>query len=111
MSYTFQRYQQDAYRTAANAVDDKEMHLLLWSLALCGEAGEFGNKIKKIFGHGHKLDKDELADELGDVLWYISAIATLLDVDLSTIAIRNIEKLLRRYPDGFSQERSVNREV
>jgi len=47
--------------------------------------------------------------ELGDCLWYVAAMATALDVDLGEVGARNIEKLRRRYPDGFSAERSLNR--
>ena len=48
--------------------------------------------------------------ELGDVLWYVSELASGLGATLEEIAERNIEKLYKRYPDGFATERSVNRE-
>ena len=47
---------------------------------------------------------------MGDCLWYLADIATTLEVDLSTVAAANIGKLVRRYPDGFSPERSINRD-
>lgn len=64
---------------------------------------------KKHIGHGHELDTFKLAKELGDVLWYISAIATGLGLDLDLIVQHNIDKLQARYPDKFSSERSINR--
>ena len=65
----------------------------------------------KILGHGHELDRDKVIKELGDVLWYIAAIASFLHVPLDEIAQRNIDKLAARYPEGFSNERSINREA
>lgn len=114
MGYLLSQYQRDAWHTADKAVTlphNTEKYLLLWALALCGEAGEFGNKVKKIAGHGHEIDRDALIDELGDILWYVSALTTLLETDLSTVALRNVNKLTQRYPEGFSEERSINREV
>ena len=61
------------------------------------------------FGHGHDVTKETLADEIGDCLWYISAICTLMEIELDDVASGNIEKLMRRYPDGFSQSASQNR--
>ena len=58
-----------------------------------------------------KLKKDELIKELGDVAWYIAEIATVLDVELEDVLVQNIEKLKARYPEGFSTEKSLNREV
>ena len=78
-------------------------------LGLAGEAGELANKWKKQNYHGHEKDTPELIDELGDCLWYIAAIAADLGWTLEAVAQMNIEKLRCRYPDGFSEERSINR--
>ena len=55
------------------------------------------------------LDADALVKELGDCLWYIAAFATVQGLSLDDIAQRNIDKLRRRYPEGFDPERSRNR--
>lgn len=55
-------------------------------------------------------DVDTLVGELGDLLWYITLAADAIGVPLEEIAQRNVEKLRRRYPDGFSVEDSINRE-
>ena len=65
--------------------------------------------IKKSVFHGHDVDKGEIKKELGDVLWYLSQIARLAGLSLEEVAVANIEKLSRRYPDGFSREASINR--
>lgn len=104
----FAWYQQAALRTW-NPSDDMLADLAYLALSLDGEAGEFGNKVKKIWRHGHALDVAQLIEEVGDVLWYVAVIAARLGVDFKEVAVGNIDKLLERYPDGFSQERSRNR--
>jgi NTP pyrophosphatase (non-canonical NTP hydrolase) len=77
---------------------------------LAGESGEVVDEIKKVIFHGHFADRDRFKKELGDVLWYLTDIATTLGLTLSEIAEHNIEKLEKRYPNGFSSEDSINRE-
>ena len=60
-------------------------------------------------GPGHALDRDRLIGELGDVAWYLAETAAALDVDLETVLERNIEKLKRRYPEGFDAGKSIDR--
>lgn len=79
------------------------------ALGLAGEAGEVVDIAKKWFGQGHPLDLGKVKNELGDVLWYISALACSLDISLEEIATANVEKLRKRYPNGFSVEASLNR--
>lgn len=79
------------------------------ALGLAGEAGEAADLIKKHLFHDHPLDRDKLRDELGDVLWYVATLARTLELDLSEVAERNVEKLRARYPEGFSAARSRNR--
>lgn len=103
-------YQSLALRTAANkTVEDDDKRLLLWTVAWAGEVGEFCNMLKKKVGHGHDFTEEQLGDEIGDVLWYLAVIADELGLSLDQIAEQNIEKLKRRYPEGFSQEASINR--
>ena len=54
-------------------------------------------------------DQDRVVDELGDILWYIAVYADALGVPLSEVAERNLAKVARRYPNGFSTEASVHR--
>ncbi len=73
-------------------------------LGLLGESGEFAEKLKKILrDKDAKLsdtDRQELAKELGDVLWYTAVIANYLDVPLEDIATNNIGKLKSRKARG-----------
>lgn len=106
------RYQEAAMRTAnpvRTATSERE-RLLNFSLGLAGEAGEVADLIKKHVYHGHPLDKEKLIKELGDCLWYVTGMAWCIGSSLFIVGMRNVEKLRKRYPDGFSQERSINRE-
>ena len=79
-------------------------------MGLCGESGETVDLVKKHLFQGHPLDRDKLIKELGDVAWYLAEAATALDVPLSAILQGNLDKLHRRYPEGFTVERSLHRE-
>jgi len=106
-TFSFRWYQREAYRTAGH--DSHSEGLCAVGLGVAGEAGEVADYLKKVLLHGHTLDKDKLVKELGDVMWYIALAASIIDVPLSEIASRNIEKLRKRYPDGFSPQASINR--
>lgn len=99
-------YQTLAARTLIDAPDAEytgsEIMLVWNALGLAGEAGEVADTIKKVVFHRHALDRDELIKELGDVLWYVAALCTKLDVSMSEVMERNIAKLMKRYPNGYS---------
>jgi NTP pyrophosphatase (non-canonical NTP hydrolase) len=101
-------YQKLAARTLSPLATDGTL-LAVTALGLTGEAGEVADLVKKHLGHGHPLDRAKVSAEVGDCLWYVAALCTVLDLDLSAVAEANIEKLRRRYPVGFSTERSLNR--
>jgi len=73
-------------------------------LGLVGEAGELANKYKKVLrddgGILHPDKRKAMADELGDVLWYVAALARDLGEDLESIATKNLEKLYDRKARG-----------
>lgn len=85
-------------------------HILNGVMGLNGEAGECIDIVKKNMFQGHTLDIDKLIDELGDVLWYVAITADGIGVPLEDIMQHNIDKLRKRYPDGFNAERSIHRE-
>jgi NTP pyrophosphatase (non-canonical NTP hydrolase) len=75
---------------------------------MVGEIGEIHSIYQKYY-QGHKLDEAELKKETGDLLWFIAEYCTVMGWSLEEIARLNIEKLQRRYPDGFREELSINR--
>ena len=105
---TVNEYQTLAMTTLNTKLSKREV-LINSVMGLCGESGEAIDIVKKWMAHGHALDKDHLAKELGDIAWYLAEAATALDMDLEDIFRANIEKLKKRYPDGFSSERSQAR--
>ena len=107
---TINEYQKLAMTTLNPELDKKDV-LINGVMGLCGESGEVIDIVKKHLAQGHELDKEKIVKELGDVAWYMAEIATVLDVELEDVLVQNIEKLKKRYPEGFSTEKSVNREV
>ena len=107
--FTPNQYQQHALRTAQNKHDTYAM-LIEGVMGLNGEAGECIDIVKKYLYQGHGLDRDHLAEELGDVAWYLAVTAYAIGYPLSVIMQGNLQKLKERYPEGFDPERSVNRD-
>jgi NTP pyrophosphatase (non-canonical NTP hydrolase) len=109
-------YQKLAHRTSLDTSygDAEPMDRLIYpTLKLAGEAGEFAEKVGKLLrdkaGLIGEQDRDALADELGDVLWYAAEVATVLDVNLADVAERNIRKLQSRAERGVIQGSGDNR--
>ena len=102
-------YQALAQRTSNRALEMKG-HLLNGVLGLAGEAGECADLVKKHCYQDARPIRDALIDELGDVLWYVAETSEALGVSLEEVAARNVEKLKKRYPEGFEAERSLHRE-
>ena len=101
-------YQKKAMTTLNPALSKQDV-LLNGVMGLCGEAGECIDLVKKHLHQGHPLDSEKLAKELGDVAWYLAETAWALDLPLESILRGNLEKLKKRYPQGFDSEKSMNR--
>ena len=101
-------YQTLAMTTLNPALSQKDV-LINSVMGLCGESGEAIDIVKKWLAQGHQLDKEHLAEELGDIAWYLAEAATALDRNLEDILEANIEKLKKRYPEGFDIHRSLER--
>lgn len=107
---TINDYQQAALRTAnREKLSDTEL-LTNGVLGLSGESGECADIVKKHLFQGHELDTDKLANELGDVAWYLALASYAIGYPLEKVLQMNVDKLRKRYPDGFSAERSIHRE-
>lgn len=97
---TFDDYQIASCETA---IYPNSCRLFYPAMGLAGESGEVANKIKKIFrGDDINIEnvKKSISDELGDVLWYVSALANDLGLNLGDIARKNVEKLRSRKERG-----------
>ncbi len=108
----FNDYQYEASKTfkPTKSLTPEQVRLLDWATGLGGEAGEVLDVIKHTIFHGEDSNKMNLAKELGDVLWYVSAIATTCNIDLGEVAALNRAKLNHRYISGkYSEAESANR--
>ena len=108
---TFEEYQKQSRKTAQYPKIGE--NFVYPVLGLTGEAGEVAEKIKKLFRNRNgdlSLEyKLEIAKELGDVLWYLSQIATELDLSLEEVAQLNLEKLFDRQKRGVIKSEGDNR--
>lgn len=95
---TFKEYQVSSQKTAL--YPNKGNNFVYPTLGLAGETGEVAEKVKKIIrdknGIVEETDREEIKKELGDVLWYMSQIASELGLDLDTVAQTNLDKLMSR---------------
>ena len=106
---TINEYQSLAMRTLNPALDKRDV-LINGVMGLCGESGEAIDLVKKHLHQGHPLDREGIIRELGDIAWYLAETAYALDVDLETVLQGNIDKLRRRYPEGFETMKSIERD-
>ena len=105
---TINEYQTLAMTTLNPELSKKDV-LINGVMGLCGESGEAIDIVKKHLHQGHELDREKLAKELGDIAWYLAETAWALDIPLEQILQGNIDKLKKRFPEGFSTERSIMR--
>ena len=103
----------DYQKAAARTIPDGYKASALFDnaiLGLNGESGELADMTKKWRFQGHLYTQLDWIDEAGDVLWYLAALATSLGVTLEQVAEHNVEKLRKRYPNGFNENDSINRQ-
>lgn len=93
----FNEYQENAQLTAIYPFDERKTYPLL---GLIGEVGEFANKYKKVIRDGREFSQEDVRAELGDCLWYLSALASDFGLRLDDIANANLNKLFGRQNRG-----------
>ena len=87
-------------QAAETAIYHEALNNIYPPMGLAAEAGEVAGKYAKAHRDGANIDREAIILELGDVLWFVAAIATDLDVDLSEVAEANIQKLRSRKERG-----------
>lgn len=107
---TGNEYQALAMRTANTGLTPYD-NLIVGALGLAGESGEVADLVKKFIGQGHELDREQVMDEVSDVLWYVALTLKAIGKTVDECMQHNVDKLKARYPDGFSPERSIHREA
>lgn len=90
---------------------DTPMRLLHAALGLQTEAGEFADPIKKYVFYGKPIDHVLLEEELGDLTWYIALACNALGLDMMAVMEKNVAKLKQRYPEKFTEDKALNRDL
>jgi NTP pyrophosphatase (non-canonical NTP hydrolase) len=110
---TNKEYEQSVLRTFKSfdetLIDGQDMELLHGALLLTGEAGEFADAVKKYIIYKQPADIVNMMEELGDILYGVTAMSRLLGVDLDYLMAINKQKLEQRYPTGYSDEAAKTR--
>lgn len=112
-------YIKDAIRTESTnfsamnerLMDDGTKRLLHAGIGLSTEAGEFLDALKKHIFYGKELDKVNLAEEMGDMFWYMAIVADELGFEFEEVMEKNIAKLKARYGDKFTEEKAEKRDL
>ena len=105
---TLNEYQELAARTINPHLRKEEMlrHSLF---EMCAELGEIQSIYQKVY-QGHQITVDDVKKEVGDLMWGIAEFCTVNGFQMDDIAQMNIDKLRKRYPEGFTEERSLHRD-
>ena len=105
---TINEYQKLAMVTLNPELSKRDV-LLNSVMGLCGESGEAIDLVKKHLMQGHDFDREKFAKELGDIAWYLAEAATAIDMELEDVLQMNIDKLKKRFPEGFDPAKSIHR--
>lgn len=89
----------------------ESIRLLHAAIGLATESGEIQDQLKKAIFYGKPLDKVNLAEELGDVFWYMAIMSDALQVSFAEIMAKNIAKLKARYGDKFTENAALHRDI
>lgn len=90
---------------------NNSVRLLHGAIGLCTETGEIQDALKRALFYGKTLDYVNLKEEIGDVLWYLNILCDELGITLEDAMAANIAKLESRYKGGFSENKSINRDL
>ena len=94
-------FQKEAERTLRNDLP-YECVCSNMAMGLAGECGEVVDLLKKHIWQGKELDINDLIEEVGDVLWYIANLCNVNKITMEECMLTNVNKLSKRYPNGFS---------
>jgi len=108
--FPFSEYMRLAKNTRADlpSVWDNNIHMIL---GMATEVSEIQDVFKKALAYGKSLDMVNLAEELGDLMWYVAGFCDINGFDMDEILLANIRKLVIRYHDKFSKDSALNRDL
>jgi len=94
--------------TSFNMIDKDILHAVL---GLGTEAGEIQDAVKRTLFYGAKLDEVNLKEEAGDLMWYLAILLNKLGISFEDVMETNVKKLKLRYPEKFTHEKALNRDL
>jgi NTP pyrophosphatase (non-canonical NTP hydrolase) len=103
-------YCKNAKRTLAD-LKYKEKDNLHMILGMLTEVGELADIFKKDLAYNKKIDWINAKEELGDLMWYVANFCNINNINLEEILQTNIDKLRTRYPEKFTEENAINRNL
>lgn len=103
-------YQKLAFRTC-NDLGNLTANMTHMILGMQTEVGEFADPYKKHWVYGKELDLTNIKEEMGDLMWYIASTCEFNNWSLEEICKTNIEKLKARYPEKYTNENAINRNL
>jgi NTP pyrophosphatase (non-canonical NTP hydrolase) len=103
-------YQKESMRTCPDLGNDLNNQLHM-AIGISTEANELLDAYKKWFAYNKPLDLINIGEEIGDTFWYLSNLCRMLNFDIEKILETNIKKLETRYPDKFTEEKAINRNL
>lgn len=92
-------------------LDENSVDLLHAGLGLVTEVGELNDIIKKFLFYGKEIDVINLLEEVGDIMWYIFFLSARVGINLDECIAMNLEKLKKRFPEKFTEEKANNRDL
>jgi NTP pyrophosphatase (non-canonical NTP hydrolase) len=113
MIESFEQYnkQRKGLKPEFYSTDQKKLALTESVMGLTTEANEIVYNIQKAMFRDTEIDVPNIKEELGDVMWYVGEIINQLDLDFNEILNLNVEKLQKRYSNGFNPHESVARDT
>jgi NTP pyrophosphatase (non-canonical NTP hydrolase) len=103
-------YTQEAERTTAK-LDNELLDNLHYLIGMMTEIGELIDPFKKNMAYEKPIDYVNIQEEVGDLMWYLANFCRINNFDLEKIMQNNIDKLRARYPEKFTSENAINRDL
>jgi NTP pyrophosphatase (non-canonical NTP hydrolase) len=103
-------YTKEACRTTAK-LDNDLLDNLHYLMGMVTETGELVDPYKKNMAYNKPIDLVNVQEEIGDLMWYLANFCRINNFDLEKIMENNIAKLRARYPEKFTQENAINRDL
>ena len=110
LGYTIEQYQKEASRTFLTK-GSRDLDVLHCLVGMQTELGELEDPFKKEIFYGKELDKTNVAEEIADKMWYLVNLARIENIDLVKALQNNIAKLKVRFPDKFTEQNAIERNL